>query len=729
MNTREQLYGFPQKILVLALLAAFAQAHADDGIDKLIKPDTASVSAGVASAPVYYVDRGFSSQYNGWGKEQNVYLLDFEYVQRDDETGTWNKAEGRNLGVDTRELRFSRDVQGQWKIYGEYNEQVRHDPRTLNTGMTGVGTPRPAVNTLAATGTGVDQSFDIKRRSYSVGAESWVNSNLMLEGSVKSETKEGAVRSGIGGYCGPAVTSATCATNSGALLALALPVDSTTLQMEAKANWVGSDFGLTLGFYSSSFINDKGSVRIGSINGNLVDLAGGAVIPGSGANTLGDLLMQPVALAPDNQAYQVSVSGNYTVSPSTHVTGNYSITHATQTDSFAGMGLTAAAGLRGDLGGSVDTTVAQAGFTSRLSSKANLLGNVRWEDVVDATPKALYGGTYINPNNSSQKFNSKAEVGYNFPDNLRGVLGVDYNWVKRNVPGVGSTDLVIPVGSLTSVREQTNEVVLRAEMRKAITEDLNGSLAYLHSQRDGTHWINLGPTSAAYPLTYQKLRWVDAYNVTGIFPTNMVDRKREKVRGMVDWTANEKLSVQLSAEQGFDTYSAPSSTGLHGGTTMSIALDAAFAVTDDWKATGYYNYGEQLVNQNHSAGYIARIFNSTTTVGFGVTGKVSSKVEVGGDLSYMDDATHYGLASGNSAAAGVLPDVSYRMMALKLFGKYALDAQSEVRVDMVSQSIKWDEWTWANAGVPFAYSDNSTVSMQPSQNVTYVGVKYVYKFK
>jgi hypothetical protein len=225
------------------------------------------------------------------------------------------------------------------------------------------------------------------------------------------------------------------------------------------------------------------------------------------------------------------------------------------------------------------------------------------------------------------------------------------------------------------------------------------------------------------------MRYADVYNVIGVFPTTMMDRQRDKVRVMVDWEASEKLSLQFLLENGEDLYSAPTTKGLHGKSMFAAGVDASYAVSDTWKATGYVNYSQQGVNVDHSAGYIARIDNTSTSIGLGVVGKLSGKMEVGGDLSYLDDSNHYGLASGSSAAAGVLPDVNYRMLALKFFGKYALSSNSDVRVDLVQQTTSFDEWTWANAGVPFAYSDNSTVSMQSSQNVTYLGVKYVYRLR
>lgn len=730
MNTNEQQFSFTKKLLVIALLAAFGPAQADDDeVAKLIKPDTIMISAGAAAIADDRKDRTIFGQYNGWGDRDNGVLLDFEIIKRNDETGTWLNAEGSNLGLDSRELRVSREKQGQWKYSAEYSEQVRHDPRTVNTGLQGTGSTLPTVNTLTSAGSGTNQSLDITRRSYTLGAEKWINPNVMLEASFKSENKEGARLSGIGAYCSNVIAGPRCATTSGALLMMPESINSTTHQLEAKASFIGKDYSLTAGYYGSLFQNDLGSMRLRSINGNLVDLANVPFSPGIGANTLGDLLMQPVSLPPDNQAYQLYLSGNYTLTPSVRATFNHAVTHASQNQSFAAMGLTAGNGIPGSLQGVVDTTLTQVGITARPMPKLSLLANVRLEEIEDKTPKALYGGIYSNATNSSSKVNSKAEASYQLPENIRATLGVDFAWVKRNVPAVGSTELIIPTTSLTSIREHTNELVYRAELRKSVSDTVNASIAYQQSERDGSRWINLGNTSANYPNTYQTVRDGDVYSVTGVFPTTMMDRKRDKVRVMLDWTASDKLSLQFTLEDGRDTYTAPTTKGLHSNGMSAAGVDASYALTDTWKATGYINYGEQSLNVDHNAGYIASIKNTSTNVGVGVTGKLNSRIEVGGDLTYLDDRNSYGLGSGNSQAAGVLPDVTYRMVALKLFGKYALDTNADVRIELMHQSLTFDEWTWANAGVPFAYSDNSTVSMQSNQNVTFLGMKYVYRFK
>ena len=100
MNTREQLFGFQQKLLVLALLAAFGPAHAaDDEVAKLIKPDTASISAGAAVAGAFRPNGSLFGQYNGWANNSSAVLLDFDLIE--DHTHWFGAEAGGRVGLDT----------------------------------------------------------------------------------------------------------------------------------------------------------------------------------------------------------------------------------------------------------------------------------------------------------------------------------------------------------------------------------------------------------------------------------------------------------------------------------------------------------------------------------------------------------------------------------------------------------------------------------------------------
>jgi len=734
MKISKQQFGFGPKLLALIVLAAFGSAHAagkddddDDAVARLIKPEsTVGMGLGVVSG-----DKEVFSQFNGLRKNDNNLLLDFNIVKLDSEAGFWTSFEGRNLALDNRELRFSQQKQGDWKYSAEYNEITRHDFRTINTGLLGAGTATPTVVSLSTPGTGTDLNLDIQRKGVTLGAEKWLTSGLMFEATFKNEKKEGARLSGTGLLCSeiPLLSRFPCSSTTGALLMLPEPINSTIRQIDAKLNFSDEALMLSGGYYGSFYTNENGSLNP-TITGNLYNPNGSVLNTGAApGSTLAGYLQQPIALSPDNQAQQFYVSGSYAFTPTTHTTFKYTHNRATQNEDFAKMGLTGTPAGVSNLGGVVDSSLAQLGLTARPMDELSMLANVRYENKQDKTPLANYvmdntGAAYTNDlNNSSKKLTSKLEASYKLPDNNRATLGIDYATVHRDRPVVSSDtpDLAL---ALSALRENTRELGYRAELRHSMSETLNGAVSYVHSKRDGDSWLSLTP---GFPAVSDAA----IYNATGTFPMTMMDRKRDKLKLSVDWVASEDLSLQFMVENGKDKYSAPTEKGLHDTGMSSYGIDATYSLSENWKLTGYMNQGNQTLNVDHSSGYMAELENVNTSWGFGLTGKASDQLSVGGDLSYMDDTNRYkeSLSSGAALVGGGLPDVTYRVTKLKLFGKYALEKNADIRVDMVHQSAKFDEWSWGNNGTLFAYSDNSTVSMKQSQSVTFLGASYIYKFR
>jgi hypothetical protein len=191
------------------------------------------------------------------------------------------------------------------------------------------------------------------------------------------------------------------------------------------------------------------------------------------------------------------------------------------------------------------------------------------------------------------------------------------------------------------------------------------------------------------------------------------------------------LSLNLSLEGGRDSYDSPSQLagGLHDTDYQLYNIDAALKLNDNWRMTAYASWGKQTLNQQQAIGYIADLEQTNTAVGLGIVGTLKGGWEVGGDVSYVEDKNTYNLAMNTAASVSNLPESSYRATLLKLYGKVALDKKSELRFDLIQQWAEYDDWAWGYNGVPFAYSDNTTVTMQPTQNVTFIGARYVYRFK
>ena len=76
-----------------------------------------------------------------------------------------------------------------------------------------------------------------------------------------------------------------------------------------------------------------------------------------------------------------------------------------------------------------------------------------------------------------------------------------------------------------------------------------------------------------------------------------------------------------------------------------------------------------------------------------------------------------------------VPDVKYELFRLKLWGDYSFDKASSVRLDYVYNRTFFNEWTYGYAGVPFLYTDNTTLSAKQTQSVNLFMARYVYKFQ
>ncbi len=708
-------FHFKPQLLTLAVLAAIGSAHAEsDDVAQLVTPEsTVSIGAGAVSGGEK--DRSIYGQYNGWRLDSAALLLDANVVKRDDEKGLWINLEVRNLGLDTPEFRFSQNKQGDWKYQVEYNEMVRRDPRTINTGLVFAATTTPVVSSLATPGSGREINLDIRRKAASLSAEKWLTPSLLFVASVKNEERKGARLSGIGVSCMPiGFTFIPCSSAAAAMVMLPEPINSSTKQFEARLNYSGDKFALNGGYYGSFFTNANGSINP-TIGGNLYAPDGTVINIGAApGSTLAGYLSQSIALPPDNQAQQLYVDGNYSFTHTTRATFKYSYTHATQNADFGSMGLIGAPAGVSNLGGVLDSTLVQLGVTASPLTKLSLLANMHYEDKADKTPLALYNGSSTNDLNSTRKLKGKLEASYKLMKNYRATLGMDYSTVHRDLPVSTAALWNAAVSPLSGLREDTRELGYRAELQRSMSETINASIAYVQSKRNGSSWVNVG-----------------AYNATGAYPMTMADRTRNKVRVSADWTPSNDLSLQFMLENGKDSYDTPSSKGLRDTGMSSYGVDAAYGVSENWKLTAYVNQSRQTLHIDHNVGYLAELEDVSTSVGLGVVGKPIDKLELGGDLSMLDDSNRYKLsmATGAAIVGGGLPDVDYRMTRLDLYGKYALQKNSTIRVDLIHQSLQFDEWTWSSNGTPFAYSDNTTVSMQPTQSVNFLGARYVYLFR
>ncbi len=721
-----------QTAVAVAVLAAFGSVRAENEAG-------GSVSAGAGAASGNSSDRALFGQYNGMRQDSGYGLFDFTYYRFNTDAGTAVDARGTNLGLDTRELQFGWRKQGDWRMSLDYGELTRRDPYTINTGLLGAGSTTPQVNTLGGgAGSGSDLGLKTKRTSLGVSFSKWVSQAVEVEVSLKGEKKEGSRLFGIGITCGSPVTpgcpAADAASAGTGILLLPEPIDSNHGQIEARFNYAGAKLRLSGGYYGSFFDNRNASLNpsvAGPLNGPL----GNPLAPSAG---LLSILNLPVALPPDNQAHQVDLTGNYAFTPSTRATFKLAYGQATQKADFS-VGYAGVPPGVTNLGARVDTTLAQVGMTSRPLSKLLLSGEVRWEDKDDKTPLALYnvegfGSTYAYTNMRlpNTKTRAKLAASYQIASDLQGTVGANYEHIDRGTFTPSSA-----VAGITALRQKTDETGVYAELRRRMTETFSGSIRLETSNRDGSNWLQPGSTGfGVTEVTAPSATFNDSVAI--LMPT-LADRRRDKGKLSATWQPTDQLTLQLVAEGGEDKYKG-SNVGLRSTRMELYSVDADYLLSDKYnvRLTGYASVGSQRLNQVRPGGYVLAFDNTNTSLGLGVVGKPTEKIDVGGGLAFINDKNVYAQTLDASAlpgsaallaAAGGLPDIIYRSTQVKLYGKYALSEAAAVRINALYQRAKYNDWAFAYNGVSYTYSDNTTVWMKPVQEFTFVGVTYIYAWK
>jgi MtrB/PioB family decaheme-associated outer membrane protein len=714
--TRIPLRPFRPTLLAVALAAAFSPAFAADEEKKEEKKDTAveasvTVGAGVVSGSE--ADQALFGQYHSFAARRDFGpLLGIDYSLRRPETATWVDFQASDLLGSQREMNVLYKKVGDWRIGARYSELTRREPHAV------------------IDPTGAESRLQTKRTG--LGFNYWrsLSRALKFEADVKHEEKKGSRLFGHGFAC-PSAYAPGCLPGSliatgSAVLLTPEPIDASHTQVETRLAYAEGNLRFALGYYGSFYRNDLGSL-VSGVGGTLNNAVGTALPLSAG---LQSLLNQPIALPPDNQAHQVDFSGSYDFTPATRSTFKVAYGRASQNDSFAGMGLTSAPAGVTSLDAEVHTLMARVGVTSRLSKTVTLNGDLRYENREDKTPLALYNveGTaaYTNRLLPYEKIKGRVNGAWQVSNDWRASAGAEYESIDR-----GQYTATSAVGGISALRQETEEFTVWAEARRRMGESVSGSVKLSSSRRDGSNWLRDNSGRGVTEVSDDQLP-----ANTVLMPT-LADRQRDKVKAFVDWQPTDELSLQAGAEWGQDDYDQVTAYGLEKTSFGQVSLDATYAINERWNVNGYVSWGRQALNQAKREGYIMALRNESATLGVNVTGRVNPKLEVGGGLSYMDDRTEHRqtldpLASPANAtllaAAGGLPDITFRQTTLRLFAKYQLDPKSSLRGDLAYQRTRWNDWAWQYNGAPFTFSDGTTLSLQPTQSLWYLGVTYQRQF-
>ncbi|MCB1787222.1 MAG: MtrB/PioB family decaheme-associated outer membrane protein [Gammaproteobacteria bacterium] len=700
-----------------SLYAANAVAADDDDLIALTKPSS-NISLGVGH---WSGEREQFGIYDDLLGDDTILLLDADVNKRDDATGTWMTGRIRDGGISNRdgELRYER--QGHWGAGLEF-EQIPHvTPFTVNTGMSGFGKVNQSVPASAdpdadpaayVPGSGSDKTLKTERTGTGLDGYYYIAPKLNFKFSFKNEDKDGERPWGRGGQAEFAVE----------------PIDSTIRQWEALLDYAGEDLQLNGGYYGSMYDNHNNLVT--TLRGDDPDSA------------------YYLSLPLDNQAHQLFLNGGYNFTPTTRATFRVSYTHATQdedlpTADIAGL---AASVAPSHLDGEINTTQAYLGFSAHPLQNLSLNANLRYHKVDERTPDAIIicspdptcTDTQVHSTPLDYETTSGSVEGtYRLPLGYSVVGGVEYKNQDRTVPygsdldGDGRDD-----ERYVPFRSEVDETTYRLQLRKSLSETLNGSLAYLRSDRDGSSYSDA------------------IHSEGGINPINIADRERDKWRLTLDWMPTANFGLQFNVEDSQDDYGPGSNPyGLIDGSARLYSLDADFVINSDWHLNGWVSYDETKASQfngrwdrrseDHEIDRSSDLKDTGLSIGLGLVGQATSRLKVGADLQWTRTVSKYDdqvIAVGENGDPdtgypdGVSPleDIESKATKFNLFAEYALEKNSTVRFDLIHEIWDTDDWSWQfSDGSPFVYgtsADGTMVIQDPKQTATFVGVSYRYKF-
>lgn len=713
-----------------ALLSVFATAWADEEeIAQLTKPES-SVSIGIGN---WSADRRQQGIYDGMRDEGTYVSADVNLVKRDDATGTWYSLAGRNLGLDTRELRLDYLRQGNAGIFLEYSKTPRDNPNTIRTGQQGIGSPNMTVSGPAGTFPIRDVTLGTEREATQLGIYKNLMPSLDLNVTFKNEDKTGTRHAGLGSQP----------------YFVAEPIDSTTRQLDVILDHSGDRLQLS-GGYSGSWYR--------TANDLLLVTNPGAATVAAPNGTASNPRLVPLSQPLDNQAHQIFLDGGYSFNPVTRATFKAAYTRATQDETLPTWGLAAPnnrfVGAPSSIDGRIDTTLVQVGLTSRPLPKLSVLASLRYQDVDDKTPvvglvgsNATGVATVHNTPHSITTKSGKLEATYLLPERFSLTGGIDRSQQDRSYPAFEAERFV-------PFRAELDETTYRLQLRRSLSETLNGSLAVARSERDGSDYL----ITEHFPS--------DLIN-----PIHLADRDRNKVKATIDWAPADALSFQAVVEASKDDYghSAQRALGVRDGEGRLYSLDANYALNTKWSLSAWYSHDTTKANQfgarwdriseTYELDKTHHLKDTGDSVGFGTRGKFSSQLKVGADFSwtrnrseYPDELTNSGptLAQTPTGAATptatppvgtfargtvALPEIETKTAKLALFAQYAVQKNADVRLDFIHERWETNDWTWMNgSGSAFVYggttgNDGTTVSAAPKQIANFAGIRYTYRFQ
>jgi MtrB/PioB family decaheme-associated outer membrane protein len=588
-------------------------------------------------------------RYNGLNKEGAFAIGDID-TQVHKENGYYGAARGTNLGLTSRYLRLGGGKQGKVEGFVEFDQLDVHNSDTAVTPFRGNdslrlpdlwnrGNTTQDMPQLSSSLRSVD--LETERKRYGGGVSIVPKKHWSFDVSYHREQKSGTGQ--IGGSMA----------FLGASSILPQPVDYTTDELEAVLGYTRDKGQLQLTYHMSLFNDDNDSLTWDN--------------PFSQGYDAGKL-----ALPPDNQFHQVSLSGGYRLPWNTRLTGMASVGLMHQDASFLPFTTNPAFARplpRSDLSGKVYVKAGRIQLNSRPLPKWDYTTLFRFYGRDNDTPQDNYdyvivdqfpGGTRRNRPYSYRQYQIELRAGYRMSKRIKLSLGYRFDNTSRNQAEV----------------HNTHDNTLKATLRVRARNDLSAAVHLSGSRRSesGNYRQFLVTTNPDLRISY------------------LAKRKQAKAGTSLNYTPTPRISLGASADYVYDNYD-DTEIGLRNSSHPTYNLDATYMPVDHVTTYAFYTRDSTDTKQSGSQVGAVRDWNANTddtadTYGIGVKwDSILNRFDLGADYVYNRAKGKIGLHSD-----GDYPNLTNRLKSLKLYGRFHLKKDLDVQLTYLHASFNSDDW-------------------------------------
>jgi MtrB/PioB family decaheme-associated outer membrane protein len=477
------------------------------------------------------------------------------------------------------------------------------------------------------------------------------------------------------------------------------PIDYQTDELDVKLAYTERDWQLGLGYNGSYFNNDNRSLTWAN-----------AYSPQSPGQDSGQL-----ALPPDNNAHQLTLSGAVRLPANTTVNGHVSVGRMKQDEDllpYTTNGMIATAPLPGNSADArVDTTNVDLRAVSSPARRFTLEGRFRYDRRDNRTPERVYDYVVTdlapapvpvsNVAYDFDRYDYRLGGDYRIDSRTRLHAGIDHEYYKRSA----------------QARNDTRTDTLSTRLDTRAFEFADVTVEVYAERRNGSGYDPVEDTpSPQNPL-------MRLYN--------LADRNRNGFKTTLSVFANQRLSLGMDFEASNDDYDS-SPLGLDHGSYAGFGLDLSALLARNMTAYATTHVETSKSKQANSQDFSDPDWTGNTddeyftaTLGLKYPGIIRN---LGANLEYTYASSTGQITNQTNGLISEFPDLKTRFHQVRLGLEYPCKKDLSLKFGYLFQKYSADDWALDGVS-PDTVPNLLSLGAEPqaySNHVVFVGVKYLF---